>query len=116
MGRSFGANPGVRGGGGVVMDKIDTCIITMLRVKRHFFSRAISRTSFLTEEVKPQKSLFPSVFTSHSAFNSRVSEVSKIVLTFLMMSEARWMAVEHVVFFSKRIIVIKLQVTVYQNS
>ena len=53
----------------------------------NFFSKAIwiiCLTSF-----------FPSVFTSHSASNSRVSEVSKIILTFCMMSETRWMAVEN---------------------
>ena len=47
---------------------------------------------------------------SHSASNSQVFEVSKIVLTFFIMSEARWMAVENVVFFRKRSIVIKLPV------
>ena len=50
--------------------------------------------------------IFPSVFTSHSASNSRVSEVSTIILTFRMMSGKQWMAVENVVFFSKRSIVI----------
>ena len=51
---------------------------------------------------------FPSVFTSHSASNSRVSEFLKIVLSFFM-SEARWTAIENVI-FSKRCIVIKLPV------
>ena len=32
--------------------------------------------------------MFPSVFASHSASSSRVSEVSKLVLRFFMMSEA----------------------------
>ena len=36
--------------------------------------------------------IFLSVFTSHSASNSRVSEVSKVVLPFFMMSEALWTA------------------------
>ena len=52
-------------------------------------------------------SFFPSVFTSHSASNSQVSEVSKILFTFFMMSEVRWTAVEN---FSMRSIVIKLPV------
>ena len=42
-----------------------------------------------------------------------MSKVSEIVLTFLMMSEARWTAVENVVyfvFFSKRGIIIELSV------
>ena len=43
--------------------------------------------------------IFPSVFTSHRASISRVSEVSKIVLTFFMMSEKRWMAVENVALY-----------------
>ena len=41
-----------------------------------------------------------------------MSEVSKIAFTFFMMSEARWTAVENVVFFSKRSIVIKLPVMI----
>ena len=41
--------------------------------------------------------------------NSRVSDVSQIVLTFFMMSEAR-LTVENVVFFSKWSMVIKLPV------
>ena len=56
--------------------------------------------------------IFPSVFTSHSAFNSRVSEVLKVILTFFVMSETRWEAFEDVSFFSKRSIAIKLPVTV----
>ena len=54
--------------------------------------------------------IFSSVFASHSASSSRVPEISKVVLTFLVMSETRWRAVENVVFFSKRSIVIKLPV------
>ena len=50
------------------------------------------------------------MFKSQSASNSRVSEVSKLAFTLFMMSEARWTAVENIVFFSKRSIVIKLQV------
>ena len=51
------------------------------------------------------------MFASHILRpNSPVSEVSKIVLTFVMMSEARWMADENIVFFSKRSIVIKFPV------
>ena len=52
---------------------------------------------------------FSSVLMSHYASNSQVSEVSKIVLRFFMMSEERSTAVENVVIFS---IVIKLPVTV----
>ena len=55
-------------------------------------------------------SFLSSMFTSHSSCNNRVFEVAKIVLTFFMMSEARWAAVENVVSFSKRSIVIKLPV------
>ena len=43
---------------------------------------------------------------SHSAFNSRVSEVSSFVLTSFMMSEAPSTTVENVVFFSMPSIVI----------
>ena len=39
-------------------------------------------------------SFFPSELLSHSVSNSQAFEVSKIILTFFMMSEARWMAVE----------------------
>ena len=39
-----------------------------------------------------------------------MSEISKVVLTFLMMSESQWKAVENVVIFSKQGIVIKLPV------
>ena len=39
-----------------------------------------------------------------------MSKVSKIVLMFFMMSEARWMADEDIVFFSKQSIVIELPV------
>ena len=60
--------------------------------------------------------IFPSVFTSHTASSSQVSEVSKILFTFFMMSEVRWMGVENVVFFSKRNTVIKLPVTVLEHS
>ena len=76
-------------------------LITILRVRWDYFS--------------PEPFgdiIFSSVFTSDNSSNSRVSEVSKIVLTFFMMSEARSSAVENVVFFSKRSIVIKLPVTV----
>ena len=55
--------------------------------------------------------IFPSVLTSHSASNSRTSEVSKIVLTFFMILEERWTADENILFFSKQSIVIKLPVT-----
>ena len=55
-------------------------------------------------------SFLRSVLTSHSAFNNRVSEVSNFVLTSSMMSEARWTAVENVVFSSKPSIVIKLPI------
>ena len=41
-----------------------------------------------------------------------MSEVSTIAFKFYMMSEARWTAVENVVFFSKRSIVIKLPVMI----
>ena len=41
---------------------------------------------------------------------TKVPEVSKEVVTFLMMSVARWRAVENVVLFSKQSIVIKLPV------
>ena len=41
-----------------------------------------------------------------------MSEVSKIAFTFFMMSEARWTAVENVVFFSKLSIVIELPVMI----
>ena len=49
---------------------------------------------------------------SHNVSNSQVSEVSKIVLKFFMMSEVRSTAVENVIFFNKQNIVIKLPVTV----
>ena len=52
------------------------------------------------------------MFTSHSASKSRVSEVSKITFTFFMMSEARWKAVENVLSFSQRSIIIKLPVMI----
>ena len=42
--------------------------------------------------------IFPSVFTSHIASNSRVSEMSKVVVTFFLMSETRWTADDNVVF------------------
>ena len=51
-----------------------------------------------------------SAFTSHRASHSRVSEISKVVLTFSMMSETKWTAVGNVVFFSKRSIIIILPV------
>ena len=50
--------------------------------------------------------IFPSVFASQSASNSSVSEISSVVLTFFMMPEKRWKAVEDVVFFSERSILI----------
>ena len=56
------------------------------------------------------RSFLLSVLTSHSASNSRVPEVSSFVLTFFMLSEVQWTAVENFVFFSKPSIVIKLQV------
>ena len=59
----------------------------MLQVKRHFFLQSNFEYFCLT-------SFFLLVFTSHSASNSQVSEVSKIVPTFFMMLEARWTAAE----------------------
>ena len=53
---------------------------------------------------------FPSLFTSYSASNSRVSEISEIILTFCTMSETQWEAVENVAFFSKLDVIIKLPV------
>ena len=47
-----------------------------------------------------ETSFLSSVFTSHNASNSRVSKVSKIVLKFFIMSEARFTAAENVLFFS----------------
>ena len=81
-------------------------LITMLRIKQDFFVRAISSISVQSDII------FPSVFMSYSAYNSQVSEVSTIIniLTFCIMSGTRWIAVENVVFFSKRSIVIKLPV------
>ena len=67
-------------------------LITMLRVRRDYFSPEPFRDI-----------IFSSVFTSHNASNSQA---------FFMMSEARSTAVENVVLFSKRSIVIKLPVTV----
>ena len=75
----------------------------MLWIKRDFFLQSYFEYFCLTP-------LFLSVFRSHSASNSRVSEISKIFLTFCIMSETRRMAVENVVFSSKRSIVIKLPV------
>ena len=72
----------------------------MLRVKRDIFSPERLR-------VLPTDINLPSVLTSHSASNSRVSEVSKTVLTFFMMSEEQWTTDENIVFFGKRSIVIK---------
>ena len=51
-----------------------------------------------------------SVYITHIASNGLISKVSKIAPTFFMMSEARWMADENVVFFSKRSVVIRLPV------
>ena len=48
----------------------------------------------MAQRVQYCQSFFPSVFTSHSASNSQVSQVSKIVFAFLIMLEARWTAVE----------------------
>ena len=50
-------------------------LITMLRVKRDFFLQSHFEYFFLT-------SFYPSVFTSHSSSNSRVSEVSTLLLRF----------------------------------
>ena len=69
-------------------------LITMLRVRWDYISPEPFRDI-----------IFSSVFTSHNVSN-------KIVPRFFMMSEARSTAVENVVFFSKRCIVIKLPVTV----
>ena len=77
-------------------------LITMLQVKQNFFSRANPSTSVWHH--------FPPVFTSHSASNSQVPEVWKIVLTFFMMSETQSTAVEKNLFLSKPSIVIKLRV------
>ena len=52
----------------------------------------------------------PSVQVTQCVQQSSVFEVSKIILSFFMMSEARWMAVENVVFYNKQSIVIKLPV------
>ena len=38
--------------------------------------------------------IFASVFTSHNASNSQASEDLKIVLTFVMISETQWTAME----------------------
>ena len=43
----------------------------------------VCQTVFLSDII------FPSVFASHSAPKSRVSEVSKVILTFYMMSETQ---------------------------
>ena len=51
-------------------------LITMLWGKRDFFLKSHFEHFFVT-------SFFASVFTSHSSCSNRVSEVSKIVLTFL---------------------------------
>ena len=77
----------------------------MLRVKQVFLQTHFEyfTSSLLT-------SLLHSVLRSHSASNSRVSEVSNFVLTSFMMSEVRWTAVENVLFFSKPSIVTKLPV------
>ena len=72
-------------------------LITMLWVRRDYFPP------------EPFRDItFSSVLKSHNASNSQVSEVPKIVLRFFMMSEERSTAVENVVFFSKRCIVIKI--------
>ena len=76
---------------------------TMLRVKRNVFLQSHFEYFCLTPFLRP-------VLTSHSASISRVSEVSNFVLMSFMMSEERWTAVENVVFFSKRRIIIKLPV------
>ena len=65
-------------------------LIMMLHVRQDYFSPEPFRDI-----------IFSSVFMSHDASNSQVSEVSKIVLTFFMMSEAQSAAVENVLFFSK---------------
>ena len=73
----------------------------MLQVKRDFFLQSHFEYFCLT-------SFLHSVLTSHSATKS---EVSNFVPRSFMMSEARWMAAENVVFFSKpNILVIKLPV------
>ena len=46
-------------------------------------------------------SCFPSLFSSYSASNSLVSDVSEIVAMFFMMSEEQWTALENVVVFSE---------------
>ena len=78
-------------------------LIAMLRVKRNFFLQGHFEYFRLT-------AYFPSVLTSHSASNSRVSEISKIVVTFFMTSEAQWTPDKNILFFSKRSIVIKFSV------
>ena len=52
----------------------------------HFNYNARGQTGFFSRAIS-SLTLFPSVFTSHSASNSQVPEVSKIFLTFFMMSE-----------------------------
>ena len=66
-------------------------LITMLRVKRSIFLQSHFKFFCLT-------SCFPSVFTSPSVSNSWVSNASKVVPTFFMMSGARWTADENTVF------------------
>ena len=62
----------------------------MLRVKQEFLLQSHFEYFCLT-------SLFPLVFTSHGASNSRVSEGSKIVFTFVMIPEALWTVIQNVV-------------------
>ena len=76
-------------------------LITMLRVKRVFFLQSHFEYFCLI-------SIFPAVFMSQSASSGQVYEVSKIVFTSFMTSEARRMAVENAVLFGKRSIFIKI--------
>ena len=73
----------------------------MFRVRRDFLLQRNFEYFCLT-------SFLLSVLMSHSASNSRVSEVSNFVLKTFMMSEAHWTAVENVVFFSELRIVINM--------
>ena len=67
-------------------------LIAMLLVKRGIaFSRATSST--LVPDM-----FFPQFFCHTVQSNSRVSQISKLVLTFLVMSEMQWKAVENVIF------------------
>ena len=96
---------------GISLSFVIPYCIANLPASRQFYYDARDQTRFFRRihfEYFCLTSFFPSVFTSHGASNSQVSEVSKILFMFFMMSEAQWTAVENVVFLSKRNIVIKL--------